>query len=213
MNRSLLLVGLAASVVTAPIAAQDSCAEYARTPAVGSWSQWQSKDGKMRLSVIGSEKLDGKDYYWFEMQGAQSAQGGKSGIIQLLTAGWPYQADGIKGMVMKAEGQPAMKANEQMLGMMRSHMTENPAAAALRDCSTWTKVGEESVTVPAGTFSTMHLKDSKTGNEVWASKDVAFGMVKGNMKQSGEIQLIATGTGAKSSITETPVDMGSMMHQ
>ena len=108
-----------------------------------------------------------------------------------------------------------MKASDQMLSMMRSHMTDSPTAAALRDCASWTKVGDESVTVPAGTFKTVHYKDTKSSNEVWVSKDVAFGLVKGSFPdKAGEILLVANGTGAKSSITEKPVDMGDMMqHQ
>ena len=214
MQRMFLLAGMTALLAAPPAQAQNACAEYGKTPPVGGWSEWQSDQGKVRLSVIGTEKKDGKDLYWIEMQGA--SQGGPNGrggqgILQLLVSGFPYDAAGIQGMVMKMEGQPAMKANDQMLSMMKTQMHDNPASAALRDCSTWTKVGEESVTVPAGSFQTLHLKDNKTGNEVWVSKDVPFGMVKGNMTKTGEITLTATGKDAKSSITETPVDMGNMM--
>jgi len=212
MQRTLILAGLAVSLATVPAAAQNSCAEYARPPAIGGWSQWQSKDGKLKLAAIGTEKKDGKDYYWIEMQGNQTGPQAKGGIMQVLVPSFPYQMDGIQGMVMKAEGQPAMKANDQMLSMMRSRMTENSTSAALRDCSNWSKVGEESLTVPAGTFKTQHFKDSKSANEVWVSHDVAFGLVKGNFpEKAGEIVLIAQGTDAKSSITEKPVDMGEMM--
>ncbi len=182
-------------------------------PQSAAWSQWQSKDGKLKLAAIGTEKKDGKDYYWIEMQGSQSGPEAKGGIMQVLVPSFPYQMDGIQGMVMKAEGKPAMKASDEMLSMMRSRMVENPTAAALRDCANWTKVGDESVTVPAGTFKTVHYKDSKSSNEVWVSRDVAFGMVKGVFpEKAGEVVLIGNGTGAKSSITETPMDMGEMMN-
>jgi hypothetical protein len=216
MQRALILAGLALSIAAAPAVAQNSCAEFSRTPTVGGWSEWQSKEGKVKLAAIGTEQKDGKDLYWIEMQGAQGGPDGKGGILQVLVPAFPYEPGNIQGMVMKTEGKPAMKASDQMLGMMRSHMTDSPTAAALRDCASWTKVGDESVTVPAGTFKTVHYKDTKSSNEVWVSKDVAFGLVKGNFpeKGSGEILLVGNGTGAKSSITEKPMDMGDMMqHQ
>jgi len=216
MQRTFLVAGLVASLVAAPAAAQNVCAEYAQTPPLGSWSEWQSKDGKVRLAVIGTEKKEGKDLYWMEMQGAQTGPPGKAqkGIIQVLVGSFPYDAASVQGMVMKVEGQPAMKASEQMLSMMRSHMADSPASSMLRDCTSITKVGEETISVPAGSFKTVHLKDSKSGNDIWASKEVPFGLVKGSTAKSGEFVLVATGTGAKSSITETPMDMGAMMqHQ
>jgi hypothetical protein len=213
MQRNLILAGLAATLFAAPAAAQNSCAEYARTPAVGGWSQWQSKDGRFKLALIGTEKKEGKDMYWIEMQGTQTGPGGQSGIMQILVPSFPFQMDGIQAMVLKTEGKPAMKANDQMIGMMRSHMGDNAASAAIRDCASWTKVGDESVTVPAGTFKTIHFKDSKTNNEVWVSHDIAFGMVKGSFPgKASEVILIGNGTDAKSSITETPIDMGEMMN-
>src|SRR5262245_35843300 len=216
MQRTLILAGLAASFATAPLAAQNACAEYNRTPTIGAWSEWQSKEGKLRLAAIGKEQKDGQDLYWIEMQGAGSAPGDKGGILQVLVPAFPYDTGTVRGAIMKPTGQPAMKANDQMLGMMRSHMTDSPATSALRDCVNWNKVGDESITVPAGTFKAVHYKDSKSTNEAWVSKDVAFGLVKGNFgeKGGGEITLVGTGSGAKSSITETPMDMGEMMkHQ
>ena len=215
MQRALILAGLALSFAVAPAAAQNSCAEYNRTPTIGGWSEWQSKEGKVKLAAIGTEQKEGKDLYWIEMQGAQAGPGGKSGILQVLVPAFPYEPGNIQGMIMKTEGQPAMKANDQMLGMMRSHITDSPTTAALRDCASWTKVGDESITVPAGTFKAVHYKDSKSSNEVWVSKDVAFGLVKGSFPgKAGDVLLVGNGTGAKSSITEKPMDMGEMMqHQ
>jgi hypothetical protein len=215
MQRALILAGLAVTLAAAPAAAQNSCAEYKRTPTVGGWSEWQSKDGKLKLAAIGTEQKDGKDLYWIEMQGSRSGPGGQGGILQVLVPAFPYEPGNIQGMVMKTEGKPAMKANDQMLSMMRSHISDSPTTAALRDCANWNKVGDESITVPAGTFKTAHYKDSKSSGEVWVSKEVAFGLVKANFPdKSEEVLLVGNGTGAKSSITEKPMDMGDMMqHQ
>ena len=76
-------------------------------------------------------------------------------------------------------------------------------------CSGAHVVGWESVTVPAGTFRALHVTTDDEG-EVWASRDVPFGLVKLRGKQ-GDLVLSARGTDAKSSITEKPLDMGGMM--
>jgi len=54
-------------------------------------------------------------------------------------------------------------------------------------------VGWESVTVPAGTFRALHVTTGD-GGEVWASRDVPFGLVKTHGKQ-GDLAL--TGRGAE----------------
>ena len=211
--RNFLLAGLTATLFAAPAAAQETCAEYARTPAVGGWSQWQSKDGRFKLALIGTEQREGKDMYWIEMQGTQTGPGGNSGIMQILVPSFPFEMSAVKGMILKTEGKPAMKANDQMIGMMSSHMGNNQASTAIKDCASWTKVGDESITVPAGTFKTIHFKDTKSTNEVWVSHDVPFGLVKGIFPgKASEVVLTGNGTDAKSSITETPMDMGSMMN-
>jgi hypothetical protein len=76
-------------------------------------------------------------------------------------------------------------------------------------CSGAHVVGWESVTVPAGTFRALHVTTDDAG-EVWATRDVPFGLVKLHGKQ-GDLVLAARGTDAKSSITEKPLEMGGMM--
>ena len=67
-------------------------------------------------------------------------------------------------------------------------------------------MGEESVTVPAGTFKTYHFHNSKYNSDSWISPSVPFAMVRATGKNH-DIALTATGAGATSSITETPQDM------
>jgi len=69
-------------------------------------------------------------------------------------------------------------------------------------------VGWESVTVPAGTFRALHVK-TDDGGEVWASRDVPFGLVRTHGKQ-GDLALTGRGADAKSSITEKPLEMPAM---
>src|SRR5438552_2904771 len=68
--------------------------------------------------------------------------------------------------------------------------------------------GWESVTVPAGTFRALHVT-TDDGGEVWASREVPFGLVKTHGKQ-GDLALTGRGTDAKSSITETPLEMPAL---
>ncbi|PYP08647.1 MAG: hypothetical protein DMD56_12245, partial [Gemmatimonadetes bacterium] len=75
-------------------------------------------------------------------------------------------------------------------------------------CSGAHVVGWESVTVPAGTFRALHVT-TDDGGEVWASREVPFGLVKTHGKQ-GDLALTGRGTDAKSSITETPLEMPAL---
>jgi hypothetical protein len=92
---------------------------------------------------------------------------------------------------------------------MRSRMPKDMMAEA---CSSqkMTRIGEESVTVPAGTFHTIHYRNTDSGNEVWVSTSIPFGMVKNHMARGGDIVLTGMGTDAKSQITETPQEMPGM---
>src|SRR2546426_744789 len=65
-----------------------------------------------------------------------------------------------------------------------------------------------SVPGPAGTFRALHVT-TDDGGEVWASRDIPFGLVKTHGKQ-GDLALTGRGADAKSSITETPLEMPSM---
>ena len=85
----------------------------------------------------------------------------------------------------------------------------NAAFNWAQQCGSLTVVGQESVTVPAGTFKTTHLRSANDSTDVWVSRDVPFGMVK---SQSAGVtaELSGMGKDAKKSITETPQDMPGM---
>ncbi len=67
-------------------------------------------------------------------------------------------------------------------------------------------VGEEKVSVPAGSFSAKHFHSAKYETDMWVSPKVPFSMLK-SVGKSHELVLAATGDGAKSEITETPQEM------
>lgn len=62
--------------------------------------------------------------------------------------------------------------------------------------------------MPAGTIRALHLRDTESGGDAWFAPQVPFGTVKVVTKDGFVMELVASGHDAKSSITETPVEMG-----
>jgi hypothetical protein len=182
---------------------------------VGQWASFEgassSDRGKLRLAVVGSERGRGADstLYWFEVNFA-GQEPGKSGVVQILAPTLASGSAAPRSLIVKIGAQPAMRLSGEMAGMMgQKPGQDNSAFDWASRCSSAHVVGWESVTVPAGTFRALHVTTDDAG-EVWASRDVPFGLVKLHGKQ-GDLVLAARGTDAKSSITEKPVDMGGMM--
>jgi hypothetical protein len=186
-----------------PASAQD-CAVGIKPPAAGSWAEYTTADGSMRLALLGSETRAGKSLVRVEM--SMTSKEGPM-IMQVLVPGYPYEMSSIEDFIIKAPGQPAMRMSAQMLQMMASRMPKDQIAEFCRNAQ-MTRVGDESITVPAGTFRTVHYRDATSGNDVWVSEDLPFGLVKSKLARGGEIVLTGKGTDARSQITETPQEMG-----
>lgn len=203
--RSLFRLTLAALVIAAsPLAAQGrACAARgAKLPAAGSWVEYRTAEGTMRLAYLAKETAGER---------IELAMTGRRGpmVMQMVVPSYPYEMTDIKEMVMQQEGQPPMRMPEQMLGMMRGRMP-NASQMTETSCARMTEVGSERITVPAGTFQTTHYRDSTGGTDVWVAANVPFGMVK---VISGErtVELMGSGTGAITRITGTPQEMPGMM--
>jgi hypothetical protein len=102
-----------------------------------------------------------------------------------------------------------MKMSGSMLAMMRSRMPASDQLSA-EVCGRLVTVGRESITVPAGTFSTTHYRDAQSGTDVWIDKGVPFGMVK-VINGTRTMVLSDKGTGGHTAITGTPQEMGAGM--
>jgi len=212
-----LAVGVAA--LARPAAGQAAtdqariCAQLQnRTPAVGTWATYtwtggRSNGSTMRMAVVGQEPQDGKTYYWYEVSIADPARPKDKMILQMLVPG--LGAGNVRGIVMKSGQQPAMKLPPQMIQMVNSSPGMNMAADLARQCQAMEVVGWEPVTVPGGQFRALHMRSTASGmvSEVWVQPDLPFAMVKSVLKDGGAMELGAQGTDAKSSITETPVEM------
>lgn len=234
MRHWIYATGLMAAVAV-PAQAQDVCTQYRPAPAMGSWAQYKSsregQDFTTRIAVVGQEKRDGKDAVWFES--TSETPRGKM-ISEVLVPGYPFAPDAVIEMVVKRGDQPAMKMSGSMMSMMRGQGAQGSApgqgqgqagqgragrgagmgrggamANWAEQCRSLTVVGQESVKVPAGTFSATHLRNATDSTEVWVSREVPFGMVK---SQSPRMTMELTGMGkdAKKSITETPQAMPGM---
>lgn len=190
------------TILALPMAAQD-CSVGIRPPAAGSWAEYTTKDGTMRLALLGTEKRGEKNLVRMEI--SMTSREGPM-IMQMLVPGYPYELSTIEDFVLKGGNRPAMRMSPQMLQMMSSRMPKDQIAEFCRNAR-MTRVGAESVTVPAGTFPTVHYRDAESGNDVWVSESLPFGMVKTKLKNGEEIVLTGQGTGAKTQITETPQEM------
>jgi len=177
--------------------------------------QWASFDGtgssgvgKLRLAVVGSERSGDSTLYWFEVSFA-GKDPGKSGVVQILTTNLASGLEAPRALVFKAGPQPAMRISGEMAGMMGKQGRQNTSAFDWAGrCSGAHVVGWESVTVPAGTFRALHVT-TDDGGELWASREVPFGVVKTHGKQ-GDLALTGRGADAKSSIPEKPLEMPGM---
>jgi hypothetical protein len=209
----LTLASLAAPSLSAQSATElaDVCKALGNAK-VGQWASFEgtsaSGGGKLRLAVVGSERASDSTLYWFEVNFA-GQEPGKSGVVQILAPDLASGSAAPRSLIVKLGAQPAMRIPGQMAGMMGQKPGQNSAFDWASRCSGAHVVGWESVTVPAGTFRALHVTTDDAG-DVWASRDVPFGLVKLHGKQS-DLVLAARGTDAKSSITEKPLDMGGMM--
>jgi hypothetical protein len=206
--RSLFLLAATASTASA----QNECLKDYRMPAVGRWAEYEGRFDEnkpphhMRYAVVGEETRGGSKMKWLEMRW-EGENPEKNMVYQMLTPGNPAEMDQVQEVVMKAGQKPAVRMSGMLVGMVRGQAGKQSAFSNL--CEGVTLVGEESVTVPAGTFKALRFHNSKYEGDIWVVPDMPFYLVKHKGKKN-EIVLLKTGDGATSSITEKPQDMPGM---
>ncbi|HEY3279329.1 MAG TPA: hypothetical protein VGJ83_02370 [Gemmatimonadales bacterium] len=213
---TFMLAAVLLAALPAAARAQDKdkiCRDLQQRPmTLGEWASYAWTGGRsdgttMRFAIVGTEAQGGATYYWYEMTIVDPKQGAKGKtIIQMLVPGLGYLSGGLRGMIMKSGDAPATRMPDQMVQMMGGRMASNIAAEMTRRCQEMEFVGWENVTVPAGAFRAIHIRDPKDQTEAWVRPELYFGMVKVVMKD-GTMVLTAHGGGAKSAITETPRPM------
>jgi len=118
----------------------------------------------IEMAVVGKESVDGKDAYWLEF--TVNSERGPIVAKSLMTKGDLE----MHRMIMQMNGQ----AMELPMNMAR----QNAAQQALNK-EDWHSVGNESVTVPGGTFDTVHWRNDKKNSDIWISDKVSpYGLVK-----------------------------------
>jgi hypothetical protein len=183
-------------------------------PASGVWSEYRMVGGEgngatMRIAVVGTERHADTTYLWLEFAARGFPMGGEEGaadsltmINKMLVADFGAGMGAARSHVIKIGTAPAME--------MPAHGVPGgaPGTSSMEECQDSRVVGWESVTVPAGTFRALHLRDADNKGDTWISADIPFGMVKAatgdDPSDSGRMVLVAHGTGARSQITETP---------
>lgn len=214
--RRVLVSALLLSITAPAVAhAQDACADvpkfFARPPKVGEWAEltWQEKGKpnpeRMQMAVVKEERREGKQMYWLQMVITEKGNA-KRTVMQMLT---PWEQSSLVGqnvveVVMKIGDQPAMKMNPE-LGKSAARGADWREA-----CKDSKFVGEESISVPAGTFRARHYVGPE--GETWASMEApVWHLVKMSTKGGRTMVLSSAGLGARNEITETPVDMKALM--
>jgi hypothetical protein len=202
------LIALACAV-TPGAWAQGPCATYLKFPAVGRWAEYEgtynTKDSMTtRYAVVGSETRAGTEYKWIELKLTDRTKA-RDMVYQMLVPGGPLEMGQVQEVIMKPGSERAMKMSGMMLNMVRGQLEKN---SFFKDtCTEVTLVGQERVTVPAGSYQAKHFRSDKYETDSWLDPAVPFSLVKSSGKKH-EMVLVATGTGAKSSITEVPQEMG-----
>jgi len=197
----------------------DICRRASRPPA-GAWARYRFEGGResgatMRMAIVGTESHGDTAYLWVEVaahgfhMGGSRGQGGRGGdtltlINKMLVPGVGPGMASPRAMVMKFGTAPAMEMPMGMPGGNRG----SPGTDALRACAEAKVVGWESVTVPAGTFRALHVRNAEGRGESWVVPGLPFAIVKvTSARENGamnDMVLLAHGSGARSEITETP---------
>lgn len=214
MLRRVTLAAAALLLFAVPdLAAQDQATACAAVTAseVGYWAEFDVQGSpaeevsSLRFALI--ERAGETNPNWYEFH-AQTSQGPVT--VQMDVPSWPFEATDVKGIILKAPGQPAMRMPEEMIAMMQAQMGDNPMVDIAARCEGAEGLGSESVEVPAGSFETFHIRDAEEQADIWISPDVPFGVVKVSSPDGGTMSLTGYGTDATSGITEEPQAMPGM---
>lgn len=179
---------------------------------VGGWSEYavtETESGKkstMRNSVVGKEG----DSFWYEVA---ITEGGVRNIIKMSLKGDPNNPENIQRLIMKNGDQPAQEMPREFVVMgrrMATNMFQTRSGSAVVDQPNLKteEVGNEKVTVPAGTYNVTRNRIIDATGKVLATYDfnkdvLPFGVVRSTTDKV-TMELLASGMDAVSQITEKP---------
>lgn len=169
-------------------------------PVVGSGGAYQvesrgERKTEMEIAVVDKETVSGKPGYWLEMA-MKDPREGQVYVKHLIVL--DNKRTVITRMIIQVAGQPPLEMPMQMMG--GSEKTQQPAD--VREQAE--RVGSESVTTPAGTFTCEHYRMKDGSADVWVNEKVApYGLVKVTGRDSN-MTLVRVISNAKTRITGTP---------
>ncbi len=179
---------------------------------VGQWADYETdapfvKSLNSRYAIVGEEDYDGTTHYWLEFNVSNPIG---NTIMQVLIPSYPYQPTAISGLIMQLAPDFVMQYPKDMAGTMSGQGADNLSAPTAQACNESELVGEESVTVPAGTFDAVRVEAQLGGvkQDIWISDQVPFGIVKIADGNGDGLQLMGHGMDATSSVTGTPMKFG-----
>lgn len=174
----------------------------------GQWFEYQVDSTEaagqtMKMSWLDTEVRLGETYQWIEMDATVE---GESFIAKMLVNLDASTVDSsIASMVFKIGNEPALEMSGAMLGMGLEQI-------GVDDTEAWDAepiiIGEEEVTVPAGTFTATVVESTDDDWRGYIVPDV--GLVKAEWPE-GTIELLAVGQNATTAITETPISFESLL--
>jgi hypothetical protein len=166
-------------------------------PVVGSGSVYETerdqKKSTIEMTVVGQESVDGKGAFWLEFGRSDQRTGGMAYAKMLVTKD-DFQ---FHRMIFQQPGQPAMEMPMNPGAQQRSHMAD--------EMEKWHKVGEETITVPAGTFLCDHWAKDDGKGDVWASSKVTPMSLVKEVTPTNSMTLVKAISDAKDHITGTPM--------
>jgi hypothetical protein len=157
---------------------------------------------QMEMTVVGQEVVDGQQGYWMEFGHVTGKTGGMMYMKMLVTKDFEY-----KKIVFQQPGQPAMEMPYNSTDDKKNYMKE--------ELEKWHKVGTETITVPAGTFSCAHWKKDEGVGDAWVSDKISpMGLIK-SVNDGRTMVLTKVITGATDHITGpvTKFDPQALMQQ
>jgi hypothetical protein len=223
--KSLALIVAVLSLLGAPLAAQMGMGmgftpptmNGVWNPVVGSGATYDMVDknnqkNSISYGIVGTEDVNGQTGYW--MQIVISTEKSGQVVMQDLMVKQNGAVTPMK-MILQPAGRGPMEfsTNGTMMQMMQGRggmSAPTPAKADIRESAE--KVGTESVTTPAGTFSCDHWRNKDGSGDVWITASAGpWGLVKVTTPNSS-MTLTKVVTDAKSLITGTPQNMDNMMN-
>lgn len=179
-----------------------------KVPEVGTYVKYKLSDNKgvteniLKLSIVGKEKVEGGDFFWYEIE-HNDPRSGSVTIFKMLISGNPQQPGAIKRWIYKSGKEPANELPQAFVSLMNQSTKETTNVAKPKT----KKLGTEKVTIKMGTFTCVHTQDVSEDKQVtdsWTSAQVPlFGIVK-STSGSKTLELLEHGTGAVTAIKEKP---------